>query len=53
MKPVERHLAQPENRIRYCSIILDAEWPDNKLRTSALKSYLFWIDKANDEEAHF
>ena len=55
MKPVERHLAQPENRIHYC-LMNHRLWQhsdDWDLAEKALKSYYHWVGQAVDDEAHF
>lgn len=49
---VEKHLADPENRIRYCIKALEW-WPEDDAKPRALKSLFYWIAKAEDHEAHF
>ena len=49
---VEKHLADPENRIRYCIKALEW-WPEEDAKPRALKSLFYWIAKAEDHEAHF
>lgn len=52
MTAVERHLSHPENRIRYCITAMNW-WPEEDMKAKAFKSFLYWVDKAEDEEAHF
>ena len=57
MTAVEKHLAQPENRIRYCTAAIrscaDPYTGDAYQKEIATAQLYYWIAKAEDAEAHY